>query len=90
MRNLLEISDLLKSFTAPDGEKTTIVDIPAFTLAPEEHVAIRGASGSGKTTFLNLIAGILQADSGRIVLADQELTNLSESGRDRLRATALG
>jgi ABC-type lipoprotein export system ATPase subunit len=87
---LLEIGGLVKSFTAPDGERTTIIDIPTFTLAPEEQAAIRGASGSGKTTFLNLIAGILQADAGTIVLDGQELTGLSESGRDRLRARTLG
>jgi len=87
---LLEIHDLVKSFAAPDGERTTIVDVPTFTLGVREHVAIRGASGSGKTTFLNLIAGILQADAGRIVLDGQEVTKLSESGRDRLRARAVG
>jgi ABC-type lipoprotein export system ATPase subunit len=87
---LLSIQDLIKSFAAPDGERSTIVDIPAFTLDSKEQVAIRGSSGSGKTTFLNLIAGILQADSGRILLDGQELTKLPESGRDRLRATTLG
>ena len=87
---LLEISDLVKSFVSPDGERTTIIDVPSFALGPEEHVAIRGASGSGKTTFLNLIAGILQADSGRIVLDQQEVAKLSESGRDRLRARTVG
>jgi len=87
---LLEITDLVKGFVSPDGERTTIVDIPTFALAACEQAAIRGASGSGKTTFLNLIAGILQADTGRIVLDGQEVTQLSESGRDRLRARTLG
>src|SRR5438046_449719 len=88
--HLLEVTDLVKAFASPDGESTTIIDIPRFALAPEEHVAIRGASGSGKTTFLNLIAGILQADRGDILLAGQHVTKLSESGRDRLRATTIG
>jgi ABC-type lipoprotein export system ATPase subunit len=88
--HLLEIDGLVKSFTAPDGERTTIIDIPTFALPTEEQAAIRGASGSGKTTFLNLIAGILQADAGTIVLDGVELTRLSESGRDRLRARTLG
>jgi ABC-type lipoprotein export system ATPase subunit len=87
---LLDIQNLVKSFVSPDGERTTIVDVPAFGLTAEEHVAIRGASGSGKTTFLNLIAGILQADSGRIALDGHEVTRLRESGRDRLRATTIG
>jgi ABC-type lipoprotein export system ATPase subunit len=88
--SLLDITDLVKSFSSPDGERLTIVDIPRFTLDAQAEVAVRGASGSGKTTFLNLIAGILQADKGRIVLDGQELTKLSESGRDRLRARTIG
>ena len=87
---LLDITGLAKSFAAPDGERSLIVDIPAFALAPGEQVAVRGASGSGKTTFLNLIAGILQADRGRIMLDGQDLATLSESRRDRLRATTIG
>lgn len=87
---LLTIADLKKGFISPEGERSLIVDVPAFALATAEHVAVRGASGSGKTTFLNLIAGILQADSGSIVLDGQEMTRLPESGRDRVRANVLG
>lgn len=46
-------------------------------------------SGSGKTTFLNLIAGILAADSGTVTIDGVEMTALSESRRDRLRADKL-
>ncbi|MBM3751492.1 MAG: ABC transporter ATP-binding protein [Acidimicrobiia bacterium] len=87
---LLSVSNLQKSFVSPDGERTPIVDVPSFTLAAGEQVAVRGASGSGKTTFLNLIAGILQADSGSIQLDGQHLTAMTESGRDRVRARTLG
>jgi putative ABC transport system ATP-binding protein len=87
---LLDVSSLQKSFVAPDGERTLIVDVQSFQLAQGEQVAVRGASGSGKTTFLNLIAGILQADQGRIVVAGHEMTALSESGRDRARARTIG
>jgi ABC-type lipoprotein export system ATPase subunit len=87
---LLEITDLVKGFAAPDGDRTTIVDVPRFVLQPEEHVAIRGASGSGKTTFLNLIAGILKPDAGRIILEGRDLAATSESARDRIRARTLG
>jgi ABC-type lipoprotein export system ATPase subunit len=87
---LLDVTGLQKSFLSPDGDTTLIVDVPRFQLAEGEQVAVRGASGSGKTTFLNLIAGILQADKGTIVLAGQTITALSESGRDRLRAKTIG
>ncbi|HVS54291.1 MAG TPA: ABC transporter ATP-binding protein [Opitutaceae bacterium] len=87
---MLAVTDLKKSFVAPDGERVEIVDVPAFALAAGEQVALRGESGSGKTTFLHLIAGILAADSGRVRLDDAEMTALSEPRRDRLRAEKLG
>ncbi len=87
---LLEIESLKKSYAAPDGERSTVVNIPRFELKEGAQVALEGQSGSGKTTFLNLIAGILQADSGRIVLDGHDLTSLSESARDRLRADTVG
>jgi putative ABC transport system ATP-binding protein len=49
-----------------------------------------GASGSGKRTFLHLIAGILAPDGGRVIVAGEEMTALSEAGRDRLRAQTIG
>jgi len=87
---LLEVSQLKKSFTAPDGARHTVVDIPAFTLEAKAQVALAGESGSGKTTFLNLIAGILKPDSGTVRLAGEEMSALGEAGRDRLRARCVG
>lgn len=51
---------------------------------------IEGESGLGKTTFLHLIAGILKPDTGRIIIAGQAMSDLSELERDRLRATTIG
>ncbi|HWX18614.1 MAG TPA: ABC transporter ATP-binding protein [Candidatus Binatia bacterium] len=87
---LLEISNLKKTFTAPDGTEQTVVNVKSFTLARKAQVALEGESGSGKTTFLHLIAGILKPDSGRIVLSGQEMSALNEPARDRLRATTIG
>ena len=87
---LLEISQLRKSFTTPDGAAHTVVDVPAFALGEHEQIAISGESGSGKTTFLNLIAGILRPDAGRVTLAGREISALSEAERDQLRATHIG
>lgn len=87
---MLEIANLKKSFVSPEGEPARIVDVAAFGLAAGDQLALRGESGSGKTTFLNLIAGILAADSGRIIIAGEEMTALGESRRDRLRAAKLG
>ncbi len=67
-----------------------VVDVPAFALEAGAQVALRGESGSGKTTFLHLIAGILAPDSGRIELAGREVSSLGEAARDRLRAETIG
>ena len=87
---LLTIIDLQKAYISPEGSQTPIIDIPHFEMEEGTQIALRGSSGAGKTTFLNLIAGILQADSGRIVVAGEEITTLSEPGRDRLRASHIG
>lgn len=87
---LLEISELKKSFRTPDGSIHTVVDVAKFSLGANEQVALRGESGSGKTTFLNLIAGIVQPDSGKILIAGKETSHFSEAERDRLRATTIG
>ncbi len=87
---ILEVKNLKKSYTSPEGEKDLVIDIPMFTVNQGEQIALQGGSGSGKTTFLNLIAGILKADDGSIVLAGQELSSLSEAERDRLRADNIG
>lgn len=87
---MLSVLNLTKSFLSPEGGSVPIVNVPAFALAAGEQLALRGESGSGKTTFLNLIAGILAADAGRVTIDGAEMTALSESKRDRLRAEKLG
>ena len=87
---VLAINQLKKSYATPDGERIKVVDIPHFSLQPGEQVALHGASGSGKTTFLHLIAGILPADEGQVLIGHHEMTALSEAARDRVRAQTLG
>jgi putative ABC transport system ATP-binding protein len=65
---LLNIENLRKSYGTPDGSVQAVVDVPVFSLDTAQQMALCGTSGSGKTTFLNLIAGILQPDEGRIEL----------------------
>ena len=87
---LLEIHQLKKSFASPDKEVRLAVDVPSFSLSECEQTALSGESGSGKTTFLNLISGILPADNGTIRIEGREMTALSEAERDRFRASKVG
>lgn len=73
MPNVLEIESLRKSFLGPDGKQSTVLDIASFLVADGESVAMRGESGTGKTTLLNVIAGILRADDGRVTVAGREI-----------------
>lgn len=87
---MLEVTDLRKSFPTPEGDRVEVVRVAAFSLAAGAQCALRGESGSGKTTFLNLIAGLLAADQGRVAIGGEVMTELPEARRDRLRAAKIG
>ena len=71
---LLTVANLEKAYRSPEGTQTRVVDVPHFELEAGSQTALKGSSGTGKTTFLNLIAGILHADSGQIVIDGEEMT----------------
>jgi len=87
---LLKVSDLRKTYTTEQQGRVDVVNVGAFALKPGEQLALRGASGCGKTTFLHLIAGIIRPDSGSIRWEGAELVGLSEARRDAWRARHLG
>ncbi len=88
---LLALQDVAKNYPRPDGGGTQkVVAVAEFALEAGAQVALRGESGSGKTTFLNLVAGILAPDAGQITLNGRDFAALGEAARDRLRAETLG
>ncbi len=90
MNNVVQITGVTKRYRSPEGEIQTVVDIPEFQLEERRQLALCGASGTGKTTFLNLIAGILKPDEGEVKVAGKTMSALDEAGRDRLRAASIG
>src|SRR5687767_12661791 len=98
----LHLHQLKKVFVSPDGSAVPVIDVESFSLGDREQVALVGGSGTGKTTLLHLIAGILTPDTGRIVFdfsagpappgmnGSVDITALSEAERDVFRGKNIG
>jgi len=82
----VRISDL--RFAWPG--QSPFLDVDAFDLQAGERLFLRGPSGSGKSTLLGLIAGVLETRTGSIEVLGEDMTKLSGSQRDRMRADHLG
>jgi putative ABC transport system ATP-binding protein len=72
------------------GQSVRAVDGVTMDIWPGRMTAVIGRSGSGKTTFLNLIAGLDQPTEGEILIDGTDLVQMSENDRLRLRRDRLG
>ena len=93
MSPVLSVRALGKAFLDGDVERTVLADVN-LELGSGEVLALMGPSGSGKSTLLNLLAGLLEPDSGSIVLTlvdgPQMLTDMSAAARTALRRRQIG
>lgn len=71
-------------------EKVEVLNVPEWQLAEGEHCLILGNSGSGKTTFLYILGGLLQPSEGEIQISNQSLYSLKGAKLDRFRAQNIG
>ena len=69
---MLRIENLNKSF----GALRVTQDV-SLTVAPGQCHAVIGPNGAGKTTLIHQISGVLQQDSGRVVMGDHDVSHLS-------------
>ena len=87
---MLVLEGVKKSYEEPGGHRLLIVDIESYRLEAGEQAVMVGRSGGGKTTLLHVIAGIAQADEGKVEIDGLDITRLFEAGRDRFRAEKIG
>jgi putative ABC transport system ATP-binding protein len=66
------------------------LSVPHLSVARGESVLLLGESGSGKSTLLSLICGTILPDQGRVDIAGTDITTLSGSARDKVRAEQIG
>jgi putative ABC transport system ATP-binding protein len=85
---VLSVRHLSKSFSGP-RPKTVLRDI-SFELAAGDYVAVTGESGIGKSTLLNLIAGLERPDSGQVLLDGADLCALGDDALTLLRRKHMG
>ncbi len=83
---MIAVTDLVFQYPSSPFE----IRIGELAVAGSESVAVVGPSGSGKTTLLNLLAGILEPDSGGIVVSGTQLMGLSDAQRRDFRIANIG
>ncbi len=85
---MLSVRNLCKSFSGPRA-KTVLRDI-SFDLAAGDYVAVMGESGIGKSTLLNLLAGLDRPDSGQVLLDGADLGALDDDALTLIRRKQMG
>ena len=89
MSVVLECLDLGKTYTEGPQSLEVLRQI-SLRVKQGEQLAILGTSGTGKTTLLNLLGGLDLPSRGRVIVAGQDLAEVDETERGRLRNLYLG
>ncbi len=87
---MLELSDVVKHFATPTSAAVRAVDGVTMSVAEGEFVALYGPSGSGKSTLLMLVAALLRPDAGSVLVADRDISRLSDRDAAQYRLRELG
>ena len=86
---VIRLQDVRKEYVVGDSHIHAL-DGVSLTVSSGEFVCISGRSGSGKSTMLNMLAGLEKPTSGEIVILDKHIENMSESARIRFRRQYIG
>ena len=90
MDSVIRTIDLWKRYNQTEGNNAAALRGANLEIAAGEAAALYGKSGSGKTTHLNLLAGLDHPTQGRVEVEGRDLQSLGEEGRTLLRRQRLG
>jgi putative ABC transport system ATP-binding protein len=88
-RPIIQVQNVIKNYPVGDSEVEVLKGI-SFDVPTGQFLAIVGSSGNGKSTLLNMVAGIDQPTSGKVVVAGQTLNDMSENQLAAWRGPNLG
>jgi putative ABC transport system ATP-binding protein len=83
-------SQQLSYLYSQSGARSDVLHFPNVDLEQGDVLVLRGNSGSGKSTWLALVAGLLTPQQGELTVAGQRLNGLPNTARDAWRANNLG
>ena len=86
---MIAVLDIVKSY-GTDGNKNQVLKGISLQIADGDFTVILGASGSGKSTFLNVISGLERPDSGSVVYGTSDITKLSDGALTQFRKDNIG
>ncbi|MDR0501288.1 MAG: ABC transporter ATP-binding protein/permease [Coriobacteriales bacterium] len=86
---MLELKNIKKTYTIGDIQTRALDDV-SIMFREKEMVAILGASGSGKTTFLNIVGGLDRYDSGEMLIKGKRTEDFKEKDWDAYRNNSIG
>ena len=78
---MLELKHIHKYYNPGTVNEMCLFDDFNFKVEDGEFVAVVGSNGSGKTSMLNIVCGSIGVDSGKILINNQDITNMSEHKR---------
>lgn len=82
---MIQATNIEKSY---NGER--VLFGVSLDITDGEFVSIMGESGSGKSTFLSILGGFLDADGGQVLLDGEDISKMNESRLAQIRSTSLG